>query len=323
VDLFFVLSGFLITGILIDTRGFPHYFRNFYARRTLRIWPLYYVVLTSILIGTTILGNSLGPQKWQVWRYFYLYLQNLFPHLTIPYGLEPTWSLAIEEQFYLAWPLLIFVLRKKALAITLVCFSILSLALRIVGYEHGASLKFIHNFTLCRLDSIAFGSLAALWLRSQGCTKLLWGRRAVQFIAVGLIGVVAARIFFHDQSTVISYTFIAIGFTGILGIALISDADRSLLGKFLSSRWLRYTGKISYGLYLLHMPIFLALTEFARARPPILGSRTLNNVVGAVAQVSAAFLIASVSWRLLEAPLLRLKSYFAVSHVQDGRTQSG
>lgn len=319
VDLFFVLSGFLITGILIDSRDFPHYFRNFYARRTLRIWPLYYVVLTLTLIGTTLLGNSFGPQKWQVWPYFYLYLQNLFQDLTIPYGLGLTWSLAIEEQFYLAWPLVIFVLRKKALAITLVCFSLLSLVLRITAYEHGASLKFIHNFTLCKLDAIAFGSLAALWLRSEGCTRLLWRRRAVQSMAVGVIGVIAARIFFHDQSTVVSYTFIAIGFTGVLGIALISDPDRSLLGKVLSSRWLRYTGRISYGLYLVHLPIFLAITEFARARPPVLGSPTLSNIVGAVAQVSAAFLIASISWRFLETPLLRLKSHFAVSHIQDGR----
>ena len=168
VDLFFVLSGFLITGILLDTRTSPHYFRNFYARRALRIWPLYYIILTIIFVASSRLGNSFGRPTGQVWPYFYFYAQNLSSHLPIPYGLGPTWSLAIEEQFYLTWPLLVFLLRKRFLAITLVCAVLLSLTLRVIAFKSGAPLKFIHEFTLCRLDSIALGCLAAIWLRSLG-----------------------------------------------------------------------------------------------------------------------------------------------------------
>ena len=285
VDLFFLLSGFLITGILVDTRSAPHYFRNFYARRALRIWPLYYIILTLIFYVTAQPENSIGQQAGHVWPFFYLYLQNLRFHLPIPYGLEPTWSLAIEEQFYLTWPLLVLLLKKRSLTITLMCASLLSLTLRIIGFEHGASLKFIHNFTLCRLDAISLGSPAAIWLRSRLCTKELWRRRSIQFVLVGVVGVVASRIFFHQQSSVISYTFIAIGFTGLLGMALISSSGETILGRFLNARWLHYTGKISYGLNLTPMPIFLAFSAIAQNHPALSNCPAVNNMVGAATEV--------------------------------------
>ena len=111
VDLFFVLSGFLITGILLDSKGSSHYFRNFYIRRALRIWPLYYLILLIIYLLT----SQFLPQMkdGNVWLYFTVYIQNLFLNLKIPYGLEPTWSLAVEEQFYMTWPLLVFLLKTK------------------------------------------------------------------------------------------------------------------------------------------------------------------------------------------------------------------
>ena len=313
VDLFFVLSGFLITGILIDTRALPHYFRNFYARRALRISPLYYLILTFLLLVTVRSESFISQQSGPVWPYFYLYLQNLQPHLPIPYGLEPTWSLAIEEQFYLTWPLLVLLLKKRSLAIILVCASLFSLMLRILGYQHGASLKFVHNFTLCRLDAIAFGCLAAIWLRSRWCTKALWRRYSALFLLVGGMGVVVARMLFHQQSTVISYTFIAMGFTGVLGMALTSDTENTPLGRLLAAHWLRYMGKVSYGLYLVHMPIFLAVTAVAHNRAFVSNSAVLNNLAGVAIEVLSAFLLASFSWRFLEMPILRLKSYFAAN----------
>jgi peptidoglycan/LPS O-acetylase OafA/YrhL len=310
VDLFFVLSGFLITGILLDTRASPHYFRNFYARRALRIWPLYYVILTLIFVASSRLGNSFGRPTGQVWPYFYFYAQNLSSNLSIPYGLGPTWSLAIEEQFYLTWPLLVFLLKKRFLAITLICAVLLSLTMRVIAFKSGAPLKFIHEFTLCRLDSIALGSLAAIWLRSPGCTERLWRRRSIQFMTAGVIGVIAARLLFHQQSTVISYTFMAMGFTGLLGIALVSDHHAMVLGHFLNARWLRYTGKISYGLYLIHMPIFLFFTAIARRHAVFSNSAALNNIANATVEILAVFIVAAASWRFLETPILRLKSYF-------------
>lgn len=310
VDLFFVLSGFLITGILIDSRDTPHYFRNFYIRRALRIWPLYYVVLTFILLLTSLLPNSGNQPAGHIWPYFYLYIQNLFPHLTTPYGLEPTWSLAIEEQFYMTWPLLVLLLKRRSLAILLVCFIFLSVTLRIIGYEHDASLKFIHAFTFCRLDAISMGSLAAIWFRSGASTTTLWRRQSHLCILIGLIGVVLARVLFHQESTVVSYAFIAIGFAGILGSALASSTDASLTGRLLSVSSLRYIGRISYGLYLTHMPLFLIVTDIMHSRRIGIGSPILSNMFGAVVQFIIVFAVASLSWQLLETPILRLKSYF-------------
>jgi peptidoglycan/LPS O-acetylase OafA/YrhL len=310
VDLFFVLSGFLITGILLDSRGSLHYFRNFYMRRSLRIWPLYYLFLTIMFASISSLAKAPEAQEAHTWLPFYFYVQNLFPHLTIPFGLEPTWSLAIEEQFYMTWPLLVVLLKKRTLAVVLICLVFLSLALRLIGFQHDASPKFGHNFTFCRLDAIAFGSLAAIWLRSVGCTKSRWRRQALLFVVVGLVGIILARIVFHQQSTLISYTFIAMGFAGVLGIALISDADTSLVGRFLSLSWLRYTGRISYGLYLLHMPLFLLVGAFVRNHWPPTHYSLLINILGASAQFLIAFVMAAVSWLFLESPILRLKAHF-------------
>src|SRR5215467_6870233 len=257
VDLFFVLSGFLITGILLDSKSRANYFRNFYARRALRIWPLYYLLLALIFLALPAFNPSMRNATHLTWLYFGAYVQNLFTHLPIPFGLQPTWSLAIEEQFYISWPVLVALLRKRDLVILLSCLIGISLSLRIIGYEHGASLKFIHNFTLCRLDAVSFGSLSAIWLRSRFCTVELWRRTGRRLVVIGVLGTVVARATFGSESTVFSYTFIAAGFTGFLCVALASDPRQSFLGRVLSLDFLRYIGKISYGLYLLHMPIFL------------------------------------------------------------------
>lgn len=308
VDLFFVLSGFLITGILLDSKGSSHYFRNFYIRRALRIWPLYYLILLIIYLLT----SQFLPQMkdGNVWLYFTVYIQNLFLQLKIPYGLEPTWSLAVEEQFYMTWPLLVFLLKKRTLAAILPCLVFISLVLRVVGHQHGAPLKFVHNFTLCRMDAISLGSLAAIWLRSSTCTVTRWRQLAGWFLAVGLTGIAIARILLNQQSTIVSYTFIAIVFVGFLGLALVSDPDRSFLGRLLTLRPLRYTGRISYGLYLLHMPLFLLLSGFIQEHPILTKHPNLRNVLSALAQFTLAFLVATVSWKFFELPLLRLKRFF-------------
>jgi peptidoglycan/LPS O-acetylase OafA/YrhL len=310
VDLFFVLSGFLITGILLDSRENPHYFRNFYARRVLRIWPLYYLLLMAIFLVLPLFVSSTRGTARHTWPFFVLYIQNLFVHLPTPFGLEPTWSLAIEEQFYITWPLLVALLRKRTLALVLLCTVAVSLSLRIIGYEFGASLKFVHNFTFCRLDAIAFGSLSAIWLRSKGCTLELWNRRARQFMALGLVGVFAARLLFGQQSTVLSYTLIAICFTSFLGVSLTSECQTSLLGTFLTTRALRYVGKISYGLYLLHMPIFLLVGNYARQRMLSSHFPATINILITLLQFGVAFAAAATSWRFFETPILRLKALF-------------
>src|SRR5690242_7378387 len=132
VDSYFVLSGFLITGILLDSKGSEHYFRNFYARRALRIWPLYYLLLFLVFVVAPLFLHSMRATAAGVWPAFVFYVQNiaLVYRDTYPFALGATWSLAVEEQFYLTWPLLVFLLRRRALAIVSASLVVVSLSLR-------------------------------------------------------------------------------------------------------------------------------------------------------------------------------------------------
>lgn len=312
VDLFFVLSGFLITGILLDSKGSENYFRNFYARRALRIWPLYYLILLVTFIVAPLFAPSIRSTVAGVWPAFVFYVQNIvfMNNPTYPLALGVTWSLAVEEQFYLTWPLLVFLLRRRALALVSVSLVFVSLSLRLAGHFHDAPSGFVHQFTLSRLDAIAFGTLAALWLRSPSCTLDRWRTRAYQFLALGVSGVVVARILMHRNSSIVGYTFLAITFTGLLGMAVVSDARWSLLGRALSARWLRYVGKISYGIYLLHVPIFLLWLRLIGSQNFLPSHEMVRNLLGFAGQFLSAVIAASISWRFFEGPILHLKERF-------------
>jgi peptidoglycan/LPS O-acetylase OafA/YrhL len=312
VDLFFVLSGFLITGILTDSKGSQHYFRNFYARRALRIWPLYYLVLFVAFVVAPLFAPSMRPTAVSVWPAFVFYVQNIvLAHRTAyPFGLGATWSLAVEEQFYLTWPVLVFLLKKRTLAIVSVLLAIMSLSLRLYFHFHGAPLGFVHFFTLSRLDAIAFGSMAALWLRSPNCTFVRWRARAYQFLAFGVAGTILARVLMHRNSSVVGYTFLAFAFSGLLGISLASDPQSSLLGRALSASWLRYIGRISYGIYLLHYPLFILWARFIGSAGFYQAHKLAGNLAGFAGQIALATIAASISWHLFEEPILRLKELF-------------
>jgi peptidoglycan/LPS O-acetylase OafA/YrhL len=312
VDLFFVLSGFLITGILLDSKESPHYFRNFYARRVLRIWPLYYLVLFLAFVVAPLFQPAMRPTAARDWSAFAFYVQNIvFAHRnTYPFGLGATWSLAVEEQFYLTWPLLIFLLKKRTLAIVSATLPVVSLSLRLAFHFHGAPLGFIHFFTLSRLDAIALGSLSAMWLRAPSCTLAGWRTRAYQFFGVGGAGTLLARVLMHRNSSVVGYTFLAIGFTGLLGISLASDSRSTLLGRALSAQWLRYVGKISYGIYLLHYPIFILWARFIDSLGFRQSHQAVGNLLAFAAQILLSIAAASISWRFFEEPILRLKELF-------------
>lgn len=312
VDLFFVLSGFLITRILLDSKESPHYFRNFYTRRVLRIWPLYYLVLFLAFVVAPLLRPAMRPTAARDWAAFVFYLQNIvFAHRdTYPFGLGATWSLAVEEQFYLTWPLLVFLLKERTLAIVSATLPLVSLSLRLAFYFHGAPLGFIHFFTLSRLDAIALGSLAAMWLRAPSCTLASWRTRAYQILGIGGAGTLLARALMHRNSSVVGYTFLAFAFTGLLGISLASDARSTRLGCALSGRWLRYVGKISYGIYLLHYPIFILWARLIDALGFRQSHQVEGNLLAFAGQILLSMAAASISWRFFEEPVLRLKELF-------------
>ena len=172
VDLFFVLSGFLITGILFDAKGKTNYFRNFYARRTVRIFPLYYAYIALVLFLIPRFAPAIDhhfvkrpPVSWPYWLYVSNFYQTFEPTHHIVFV---SWSLAIEEQFYLVWPLVVFFCSRKALLRITMGMIVGSILLRIgimgplAGWLQNsigvAPWRFANNFSFCRLDGLAVGA---------------------------------------------------------------------------------------------------------------------------------------------------------------------
>src|ERR1017187_3546542 len=314
VDLFFVLSGFLITGILLDTKELPGYFKNFYARRALRIWPLYYgmVILVFFLLPFLFPHRSFFTDL-RTWPYYVTYTQNLFFHFERSAPLGPTWSLAVEEQYCIVWAPVVFLCGRKTLQNFLIGMIIFSFCLRIVSFFLGASLDFVHDFTLCRLEPLAAGGLAALWLRSGKCNLRKWNRCGWIAVMIGAAGGALAIKDWGIQTRIFSYPFLAATFTGMLALSLTADPVSSFAGRALTQRWLVYTGRISYGVYLIHVPIFMGISLAVRriwAASPFSGAMQVLMICAAFA---AVYTVASISWFFFERPILRFKERFRAS----------
>src|SRR5262249_22823380 len=152
---FFALSGFLITGILLRSKGSRHYFKNFYIRRALRIFPLYYLTLTVCLIIGTV--AAIPDYQWPTLAWYYLYLHNVRDAFWQPKLGGPGWfwSLAVEEHYYLFWPLMVSLMRRRWLVVSSLALMIVAPMVRTYFIAHDRNLF----FTLCRMDSLAAGSL--------------------------------------------------------------------------------------------------------------------------------------------------------------------
>ncbi len=166
VDLFFVLSGFLITGILLDTRESPNYFRSFYARRALRIFPLYYLVLSGILVLAhfTSTLNYVLPVSHDRFFYF-VYLNNWWPFLRDTWHgniLGHFWSLAVEEQFYLLWSLCVFAIARRHIRLAALCGIAGALVIRCALFLHGGTTRDVIENTFSRMDALLVGRLPRL-----------------------------------------------------------------------------------------------------------------------------------------------------------------
>lgn len=307
VDLFFALSGYLITSILLRARTRPHYFRNFYARRALRIFPLYYAVLLLLWMLAPLL--PFGPFE-PVWPYL-TYTSNL----AVVFGraewapLGHTWSLAIEEQFYLFYPLLVLRLRTGSLRTLLWATIALSPLVRVATNAltfPGAS----YFATFCRLDVLAMGALIAV----EFAERRTISAAAIRKLRVAFVALAAgtAALWLTKQLDFRSVFFNLVGVSVVDGaaalfICLAAIAPPQRLDRLLRNRLALATGRISYGIYVLHVPLVLLTKAVVFPRLADTWGRTL--VVAAVS-IGATFAIASVSWIAFERPLLRLKERF-------------
>jgi peptidoglycan/LPS O-acetylase OafA/YrhL len=325
VDIFFVLSGFLITGILLDAKGAPHYFKNFYARRVLRIFPVYYAFLFLFFVVLPIVKPPApgGPfdgwnvSQWWFWGYV-SNLQILFPAWPRPEPLSHFWSLAVEEQFYLFWPAVVLVTSRKGLIRTCVAFMIISVALRIWLQTTSINPTAGYRITPARLDTLGTGALLALLARDP-----LWWPRIRQLapkaIVACLVGLVIISI---PTRSMLQTGFLiqAIGYTmlAIIGASLIvfsidpASAKRRVVA-FLRAPFMRFLGKYSYAMYIFHFPLawFLENAGFGVNRyPTIAGSHIPGVIAFSVMTGGLTVIAALLSWNLFEKHFLRLKKYF-------------
>lgn len=322
VDLFFVLSGFLITGILLDSKGAPGYFRNFYARRVLRIFPLYYAVVAfSLLILPQFqhakLANFARIQGDEWW--YWLYLSNILDgiHHTFRHGiLDVSWSLSIEEQFYVVWPLLVFLVSRRALA--MLCGFLLALAVlwRISLLLVGADPITVFVLTPGRLDGLAVGALIAIATRTPSLLIIL--RRVARPAGAGallaVLGISSIGGGFDPYTPAMQtagYLCLAIAYGAIL-FAVVSPPGGAP-AQILEWRPLRVLGKYSYALYLFHLPLRALIRDTVYGPDRFLtvaGSPLPGQLLFYVAATLLTLLAAWLSWNLYEKHFLALKRFF-------------
>jgi peptidoglycan/LPS O-acetylase OafA/YrhL len=312
VNLFFVLSGFLITGILLDSRQHPHYYRRFYTRRALRILPAYYALLLILSVLPLTGWFEHRQISWQFIGLSFVYLSNVTGFFGVPAQYGALWSLAVEEHFYLLWPTVVRSLSRRAIFFFAIAIVVICPMLRAITYKLG--LQYGAGYTWLVADGLAAGSLLGLSSRSWLAGRRRMKRASICCMAAGAtlialgvpFGILLGSTF---PGGVFRLSALNLLFTGVLGSTLMLGTG--------NLRWivlrptLQFFGKISYGLYLVHMLAFdLADHLIAQYVPDpvaaVRGSFSLMcfrfGMAGAI-----AIGVAALSRKYFEEPFLRLK----------------
>ncbi|MGH8201346.1 MAG: acyltransferase family protein [Steroidobacteraceae bacterium] len=298
VDLFFVLSGYLITSILLKTRDRPTYFRTFYLRRTLRIFPPYYALLIIVFVALPLVRpveQRLREDGWMFWLYIgnFLFAAHGWQSMR---ALNLTWSLAIEEQFYLLWPALVRLVNRHFGAVC-IALCILLPALRFALWDAHVGWMWLHVMMPLRADSFAWGALVALYPR-----RFAWASALIIPIAI-LTGM---REYYQPGEIVgtIGYSLNAACAAGLISLALRDGP----FARTLSFRPLRYIGEVSYGIYLYHALTFLAVTHVVHFHHTVAGGFEQVVVVSAISVG-----VAAISYHFFEQPILKLKNKISIA----------
>ena len=324
VQMFFVLSGFLITRILLNEKhqNISKYLKNFYWRRSLRIFPVYFAYLIALTISYWLIGfpNSLGEKA--AWLYTYTYnFTRLFPDWTHSVFFTHLWSLSVEEQFYLVWPILIFFFRSKSLQFIIICIIVISPLARWVfadilliytSLDHQAVGEALYWFTLSHLDAFAWGGAIPIF-KLQEKIKRLDLFCLLLFTTVLVVGIVNLMLFQHSTSPHISslgypiaslehgqhiwsYSLLNAFFTSLILWVSYSSAGRLFSNPFLVS-----IGKVSYGMYLFHWGILGAFSKIAH-------QLSINSLIVFIIYFLAVYAFAYLSYHLFESHFLKVKN---------------
>ena len=317
VDLFFVISGFLIAGILLETRGDKEYYRNFYARRSLRIFPLYYVfVVAAFLLIPLAQGGPFRETQFvresgsPLW--YLLYMGNVREALfgkEPAYVLAPLWSLCIEEQFYLTFPFLVRRLRRDRLLALLAVLMLAAPAFRVLtflAYPSNERIQYLATFS--RMDAIAVGCLLALTLRRPQALVTRETTRAVLPACLALLAIAFAAGGLDrtlPTGRIAGYSLLALTFGCLVAWVVMRRAEPS-------TSWLTWAplaglGKICYGVYLLQRP---SEVLFLRLLSALHLPADRDGLAVMFGKILAAIFMAVCSWFLFERPILRLKALF-------------
>jgi peptidoglycan/LPS O-acetylase OafA/YrhL len=324
VDLFFVLSGFLIGGILLDVRSSRSYFRTFYLRRFFRIIPVYYAWITLYILLILLIEHFgaysdaiVEPRTWFEIGAQFLFLQNLgFIHYSgLGLVLPVTWSLAVEEQFYLVAPVMVRLLSSCVLVSVLIAVLVLAPPLRILTYywpppwvvTSPGYISPSYSLMPCRADSLAMGMLVALLWRKLHVRAWLEEHCSVLYVmfAIFLAGVVVLDLYWplHDSMVylAVGLSWLAFFYALVIILALVNPSGP--IASLVRMKWLREFGRISYCLYLIHPAV------------NVLCHRILFSVSGANADwrvmavplvaIVVSYSVAKLSWICLESPMLR------------------
>ena len=321
VDLFFVLSGFLITDILLKTVNKPGYFKNFYAKRILRIFPIYYLSLIIFLLALPRIKDFpldfsfYIDHEWWFWTYmqnWFLIFHNVGNTTT---AIQHYWSLAVEEQFYIVWPLLIFIVRKPKVLLTIaglllvgvICTRLYMWTMQI------KDLNYFGLYTYTRIDGICIGSMLAIlqFMRSPFIKKYFTG-------LVLLLAAMNFVFYFINKEFNFTYPYLAIvGYTTFamlfaIVVHEVIQGDNKFFNFILTIKPLKFFGRISYGLYIFHWPVYLILYEWVDKNVRPLARLSENNlaIVVSILLTSIGVLISIFSFYTFERYFLKKKKAF-------------